>query len=89
LIRQKKSWVDSAAHVEARNWLEGYLESYPHAFVLVSHDRYFLDCAATRARDGVEAAVSVGIQRSLRLSHSFLATGLWSGDPMLRGCLSA
>src|SRR5579883_1228657 len=29
--------------LEARNWLEGYLESYPHAIVLVSHDRYFLD----------------------------------------------
>ena len=29
--------------LEARNWLENYLSSYPHAFVLVSHDRYFLD----------------------------------------------
>jgi ATP-binding cassette subfamily F protein 3 len=29
--------------LEARNWLEGYLSSYPNAFVLVSHDRYFLD----------------------------------------------
>jgi len=29
--------------LEARNWLEGYLENYPHAYVLVSHDRYFLD----------------------------------------------
>src|SRR5215468_2303968 len=29
--------------LEARNWLEGYLASYPYAFVLVSHDRYFLD----------------------------------------------
>src|SRR6202140_5329117 len=29
--------------LEARNWLEDYLGSYPHAFVLVSHDRYFLD----------------------------------------------
>ena len=29
--------------LEARNWLEGYLEAYPHAIVLVSHDRYFLD----------------------------------------------
>jgi ATP-binding cassette, subfamily F, member 3 len=29
--------------LEARNWLEGYLTSYPYAFVLVSHDRYFLD----------------------------------------------
>jgi ATP-binding cassette subfamily F protein 3 len=29
--------------LEARNWLEEYLASYPYAFVLVSHDRYFLD----------------------------------------------
>ncbi|PLX79187.1 MAG: ABC transporter ATP-binding protein [Desulfuromonas sp.] len=27
----------------ARDWLEGYLASYPHAVVLVSHDRFFLD----------------------------------------------
>ncbi|PYX90962.1 MAG: ABC transporter ATP-binding protein, partial [Acidobacteria bacterium] len=29
--------------LEARNWLEDYLENYPYAFVLISHDRYFLD----------------------------------------------
>src|SRR6185436_12320401 len=29
--------------LEARNWLEDYLSSYPGAFVLISHDRYFLD----------------------------------------------
>jgi ATP-binding cassette subfamily F protein 3 len=29
--------------LEARNWLEEYLSSYPFAFVLISHDRYFLD----------------------------------------------
>ncbi|MGC2248458.1 MAG: ABC-F family ATP-binding cassette domain-containing protein [Terriglobales bacterium] len=29
--------------LEARNWLEEYLGSYPFAFVLISHDRYFLD----------------------------------------------
>ena len=29
--------------LEARNWLEQYLQEYPHAFVLISHDRYFLD----------------------------------------------
>jgi len=29
--------------IEARNWLESYLESYPNAFVLISHDRFFLD----------------------------------------------
>jgi ATP-binding cassette subfamily F protein 3 len=27
----------------ARDWLESYLQSYPHAVVLVSHDRFFLD----------------------------------------------
>jgi ATP-binding cassette, subfamily F, member 3 len=34
--------------LEARNWLEQYLKSYPHAFVLVSHDRYFLDVAVNK-----------------------------------------
>src|SRR5215468_3981593 len=34
--------------LEARNWLEGYLGSYPHAYVLISHDRYFLDTTVTR-----------------------------------------
>ena len=29
--------------LEARNWLEQYLENYPYAYVLISHDRYFLD----------------------------------------------
>jgi len=29
--------------LEARNWLEEYLHDYPYAFVLISHDRYFLD----------------------------------------------
>src|SRR5690348_8009020 len=34
--------------LEARNWLESYLDSYPHAIVLVSHDRYFLDVTVRR-----------------------------------------
>src|SRR6202522_3314175 len=34
--------------LEARNWLESYLESYPNAFVLISHDRYFLDVTVSR-----------------------------------------
>ena len=29
--------------LESRNWLEQYLSEYPHAYVLISHDRYFLD----------------------------------------------
>jgi ATP-binding cassette subfamily F protein 3 len=34
--------------LEARNWLEEYLTSYPNAFVLISHDRYFLDITVKR-----------------------------------------
>ena len=34
--------------LEARNWLEQYLLSYPYAFLLVSHDRYFLDVAVSK-----------------------------------------
>ncbi len=34
--------------LEARNWLETYLHAYPHAVILVSHDRYFLDTVVTR-----------------------------------------
>ncbi len=34
--------------LEARNWLEDYLANDPHAFVLVSHDRYFLDVTVTQ-----------------------------------------
>src|SRR6201998_3835269 len=29
--------------LEARNWLEEYLQNYPNTFLLISHDRYFLD----------------------------------------------
>src|SRR5258708_6212641 len=34
--------------LEARNWLETYLANYPYAYVLVSHDRYFLDITVNR-----------------------------------------
>src|SRR5712692_9342343 len=34
--------------IEARNWLEDYLESYPGGILLVSHDRYFLDRVTNR-----------------------------------------
>ena len=37
--------------LEARNWLEGYLVAYPHAVILVSHDRFFLDSVVTRITD--------------------------------------
>jgi len=34
--------------LEARNWLEEYLTTYPYAYVLISHDRYFLDITVKR-----------------------------------------
>ena len=34
--------------LDARNWLEEYLTGYPHAVILVSHDRFFLDAVVTR-----------------------------------------
>jgi ATP-binding cassette, subfamily F, member 3 len=37
--------------IEARNWLEDYLKSYPGSLVLVSHDRYFLDVTVKRVTE--------------------------------------
>jgi len=37
--------------LEARNWLEEYLNGYAHAVILVSHDRFFLDAVVTRIAD--------------------------------------
>ncbi len=34
--------------LESRNWLEEYLKSYPRAFILISHDRYFLDVTVSK-----------------------------------------
>ncbi|HLW52018.1 MAG TPA: ATP-binding cassette domain-containing protein [Candidatus Angelobacter sp.] len=37
--------------LESRNWLEQYLADYPHAYVLISHDRYFLDVTVKKIAD--------------------------------------
>lgn len=34
--------------LESRNWLEDYLRSYPRAFILISHDRSFLDVTVSK-----------------------------------------
>ena len=34
--------------LEARDWLEAYLNNYEYAFILISHDRYFLDVTVKR-----------------------------------------
>jgi ATP-binding cassette subfamily F protein 3 len=34
--------------LETRNWLEEYLHSYPNGYILISHDRYFLDVTVNK-----------------------------------------
>ncbi|ADW70572.1 ABC-F family ATP-binding cassette domain-containing protein [Granulicella tundricola] len=37
--------------LETRNWLEDYLRNYENAFVLISHDRYFLDQTVSKTTE--------------------------------------
>src|SRR3954465_14085090 len=37
--------------LESRNWLEDYLAQYEHAYVLISHDRYFLDVTVSKTAE--------------------------------------
>src|SRR5215813_6674781 len=37
--------------LETRNWLEQYLAEYPYAYVLISHDRYFLDVTVKKTAE--------------------------------------
>ena len=39
LLDEPTNYLD----LEARNWLEGYLNSFAGGFIIVSHDRFFLD----------------------------------------------
>src|ERR1035438_6908090 len=34
--------------LETRNWVEDYLRTYPFGYILISHDRYFLDVTIDR-----------------------------------------
>ncbi len=34
--------------LETRNWLEDYLHGYPNGYILISHDRYFLDVTVNK-----------------------------------------
>ncbi|QNI31849.1 ABC-F family ATP-binding cassette domain-containing protein [Alloacidobacterium dinghuense] len=34
--------------LETRNWLEEYLRGYPNGYILISHDRYFLDVTVNK-----------------------------------------
>ncbi|MGH9542756.1 MAG: ABC-F family ATP-binding cassette domain-containing protein [Terriglobales bacterium] len=45
--------------LEARNWLEDFLARYPHACVLVSHDRFFLDAVIERVVELAHAKLTI------------------------------
>ncbi|MBT1070771.1 ABC-F family ATP-binding cassette domain-containing protein [Pelotalea chapellei] len=44
--------------IEARNWLEEYLCSYPGSMILVSHDRFFMDQVCSRIAEVWNHAIS-------------------------------
>jgi len=44
--------------LEARNWLEEYLAQYPFAYVVISHDRYFLDVTVGKTAEIWNKAVT-------------------------------
>ena len=44
--------------LEARNWLEEYLTRYPFAYVVISHDRYFLDVTVGKTAEIWNKAVT-------------------------------
>jgi hypothetical protein len=48
----------------------GYLESYPNAFVLISHDRYFLDVTVSQDRRNLEQARLVSTPAATRNTSS-------------------
>ena len=43
LLDEPTNYLD----ISGITWLEGYLASYPRSFIIVSHDRYFLDRTVT------------------------------------------
>ncbi len=53
--------------IETLSWLEGYLQSYTGALLIVSHDRYFLDKVATEVYElnRKKCATIKGIIRSI------------------------
>ena len=68
--------------LEARNWLETYLNNYPHACVLVSHDRYFLDVTVNRTVEVWNKKVqfySGNYESYLRQKEERRAEVVWSG----------
>ena len=56
LLLQRPNWLlldEPTNHLDldARNWLEQYLKSYPSAILMVSHDRHFIDTLVQRCTE--------------------------------------
>jgi ATP-binding cassette subfamily F protein 3 len=54
LLDEPTNYLD----LEARNWLEEFLVSYPGTVILVAHDRYFLDVAVERTAEVLNGRVT-------------------------------
>ncbi|MFN8546219.1 MAG: ABC-F family ATP-binding cassette domain-containing protein [Candidatus Binatia bacterium] len=54
LLDEPTNYLD----LEARNWLEEFLVSYPGSVVLVAHDRYFLDVVVERVAEVLNGKVT-------------------------------
>jgi ATP-binding cassette subfamily F protein 3 len=44
--------------LEARDWLESFLQAYPYTVILVAHDRYFMDQTCTRVTEVSRATLT-------------------------------
>jgi ATP-binding cassette, subfamily F, member 3 len=54
LLDEPTNYLD----LEARNWLEEFLASYPGTVILVAHDRYFLDVAVDRIAEVLHGRIT-------------------------------
>jgi ATP-binding cassette, subfamily F, member 3 len=54
LLDEPTNYLD----LEARNWLEEFLASYPGTVILVAHDRYFLDVAVDHIAEVLHGKVT-------------------------------
>jgi ATP-binding cassette subfamily F protein 3 len=53
LLDEPTNYLD----IEARTWLEGWLKRFPGAYLLVSHDRYFLDVCVNEVYEIFQGAL--------------------------------
>ena len=70
--------------LEARNWLEDYLHDYPYAFVLISHDRYFLDVTVRQDRRALEQAGHISTPATTRSTCSRRRSAMPNWKPRIR-----